>query len=187
MRWRRAVGPPLHPLATEPPARLPEHVEQTVRHIAKLHADHRDTATPAERAVETAVARLASVKSLAALGCFPIAWIAVNLTLGTSWVGALDAPPFPYLELVATLTSLGLMVLILMTQRRDDQLARHREQMTLELAMLSEQKLAKIIELLEESRRDNPLLSNRVDASAAAMSEPADPATLGEAIKRQNE
>ena len=51
-------------------------------------------------------------------------------------------------------------------------------------AVLSEQKLAKIIELLEESRRDNPLLGNRVDASADAMAMPADPQSLGDAIKR---
>jgi uncharacterized membrane protein len=70
-------------------------------------------------------------------------------------------------------------VLILATQRRDDMLAQRRERMMLELAILSEQKLAKIIQLLEESRRDNPLLDNRVDASAAAMETPADPHTLG--------
>ena len=64
------------------------------------------------------------------------------------------------------------------------QLAEHREQMTLELVILSEQKLAKIIQLLEESRRDNPLLDNRVDASADAMATPADPQLLGHTINR---
>ncbi len=52
-------------------------------------------------------------------------------------------------------------MLILTTQRRADELAQHREQLTLELAILSEQKTAKVIELLEEMRRDNPNLRNR--------------------------
>ena len=49
--------------------------------------------------------------------------------------------------------------------------------------MLSEQKTAKVIELLEESRRDNPLIQNRVDQEAEAMAKPADPKTVLEAIK----
>ena len=47
-----------------------------------------------------------------------------------------------------------MVVLILATQRREYQLAQLREQLTLELAILSEQKTAKVIQLLEESRRD---------------------------------
>ena len=53
----------------------------------------------------------------------------------------------------------------------------------MELAILGEQKTAKVIELLEEMRRDNPNLRNRVDHEAAAMAIPADPQTVFEAIK----
>lgn len=166
---------------------LPEHVEQTVRLIAKLHADHREAATPVQRIVELAVACLGSAGFLAALGGLAVCWVASNLALRAWGADGFDPPPFAYLELLSTLLSLCVMVLILMTQRRDDQLARHREQMTLELAILSEQKLAKIIELMEESRRENPLLSDRVDVAAEAMAEPADPQALGEAIKRSEE
>lgn len=166
---------------------LPDHVDQTVRLIAKLHANHREAATPVERAVEKAVASLGGPTALAILGCFAAGWIALNTALGAGGIKAFDEPPFAYLALVATLTSLGMTMLILITQRRDDQLDRHREQMTLQLALLSEQKLAKIIALLEESRRDNPLLTNRVDPSADALSEPADPEMLGDAIMRKDQ
>ncbi len=74
-------------------------------------------------------------------------------------------------------------VLILTTQRREDQLAGYREQLTLELAILSEQKSAKIIALLEEMRRDSPTLRNRVDEEAAAMAIAADPQAVLDAIK----
>jgi uncharacterized membrane protein len=63
--------------------------------------------------------------------------------------------------------------------RLEDQLAQLREQLNLELAILSEQKTAKVIELLEESRRDNPLIHNRVDQEADVMAKPADPKSLG--------
>jgi uncharacterized membrane protein len=79
--------------------------------------------------------------------------------------------------------SLYIVVLILATQRREYQLAQLREQLTLELAILSEQKAAKVIQLLEESRRDNPLIRNRVDQEAEAMAQPADPQSVLDAIK----
>ena len=75
------------------------------------------------------------------------------------------------------------MVLILATQRREDQLAQHREQLILELAILSEQKTTKVIQLLEESRRDNPLIRDRVDQEAEAMAQPADPQSVLDAIR----
>ncbi len=78
-------------------------------------------------------------------------------------------------------------VLILVTQRREDQLASHREQLTLELGILSEQKAAKIIELLEELRRDMPHVRDRVDEEAVAMSAPADPEAVLNAIKETHD
>ena len=50
-------------------------------------------------------------------------------------------------------------------------------------AILSEQKTAKVIELLEEMRRDNPNLRNRVDYEAVARAIPADPQAVFGAIK----
>jgi uncharacterized membrane protein len=76
-----------------------------------------------------------------------------------------------------------MVVLILATQRREDDLARHREQLILELVLLGEQKTAKVIELLEEFRRDNPHIHDRVDQQAEAMAQPADPQQMLDAIK----
>ena len=59
-------------------------------------------------------------------------------------------------------------ILILSTQRRADQLAELREQMTLELASVTERKVAKVIELIEELRRDSPTLKNRTDHGSPA-------------------
>ena len=76
-----------------------------------------------------------------------------------------------------------MVILILATQQRAYQLAQLREQLALELAILSEQKTAKVIQLLEESRRDNPLIRARVDQEAEAMAQPADSQSVLDAIK----
>ena len=55
----------------------------------------------------------------------------------------LDPPPFVWLSGATSLASLYLVVLILTTQSRDDRLTQRREQLNLELAILSEQKMAR--------------------------------------------
>jgi uncharacterized membrane protein len=78
-------------------------------------------------------------------------------------------------------------VLILSTQRRADQLASLRDQMTLELASVTERKVAKVIELLEELRRDSPELKDRIDHEARQMAERINPREMLTAIKDTHE
>ncbi len=66
-------------------------------------------------------------------------------------------------------------------------LASHHEHLTLELAILSEQKTAKIISLLEELRMDHPDIHDRIDYEAAAMSAPTDPQSVLETITKHKE
>ena len=99
----------------------------------------------------------------------------------------MDEPPIFCRQGAVALTAPYMTLLILATQRRKNELASRREQLTLELSILSEQKSAKIIELIEELRRDLPMLENRTDHEASAMSVPADPAAVFEAIKDKHE
>jgi uncharacterized membrane protein len=78
----------------------------------------------------------------------------------------------------------GFVVLLTLLVASWIALTSHHEQLTLELAILSEQKAAKIISLLEELRQDHPEIHNRVDHEAAAMSAPADPKSVLESIKK---
>ncbi len=166
---------------------LPAHIEDTLQAIAKLHADHRQSAGRLQRVVERLTGLIGRPRFIAALTVVVALWVGGNLlaawTGGASW----DPPPFNWLQGGLGLLALYVTVLILTTQRREDQLAGYREQLTLELAILGEQKSAKIIALLEEMRRDSPTLRNRVDEEAAAMAVAADPQTVLDAIKDSEE
>jgi uncharacterized membrane protein len=166
-----------------PPSELPAHVEETIRATDKLHTDHHGSATRVHVVVERTVDLLGRPGFTGLLLAAVVCWTGGNLAMLALGHRAIDPPPFAWMQLGVSLTALCITALILTTQRRDDQLAQRRAQMTFELAMLSEQKLAKIIQLLEESRRDNPLLDDRVDASADAMAMPADPLALGRSGK----
>ena len=162
---------------------LPAHIEDTVQAIARLHAEHYQQSTRLQRIVDRMTALVGRPGFVGLLTLVVLAWTLANL--GAGWLGRapVDPPPFAWLQGAIGLMALYMTALILATQRREDQLAGYREQLTLELAILGEQKSAKIIELLEEMRRDDPSLRNRVDHEAAAMSLPADPQAVLDAIK----
>ena len=88
---------------------------------------------------------------------------------------ALDPPPFAWLSGVASLASLYLVILILTTQRGDDRLTERLECLNLQVTILSEQKIAKVVALLEELRHDSPHLHDRIDELAEGMAQPVDP------------
>ena len=100
-------------------------------------------------------------------------WITLDLALPQLGRAALDPFPFPLLSAAVSTIGLYLAAMILISQRHDDEMATRREQMTLELAILSEQS-AKIFALLEEFRRNDPNQGNDRDEVAEALAEPAD-------------
>ena len=175
-----SAPPPVNPADLTPI--LPTHMSDTIAAIAKLHADHERAATPIQRLVEKTTESFAKPRFLAVFSVFVAAWVGLAEWQLRHNGRSFDPPPFNLLQGVLTVLAVYMTALILATQRRAGQLAGHREQLTLELATLSEQKSAKTIALLEEIRRDNPLLPDRVDEDAEAMSQSADPGSVLQAI-----
>ncbi|MEH2263385.1 DUF1003 domain-containing protein [Nostoc sp.] len=95
-----------------------------------------------------------------------------------------NLPPFSWsnqgLDAAALVISTGVLV----RQTRQENFAEQRAQLMLQLNLLSEQKIAKIIALLEELRTDLPDVVNRHDLEAQLMQEPADPIAVLEALQK---
>lgn len=152
---------------------LDRNVEETVEAIAKLHQDHHQAASPLQRRIDGVTGLLAKPAAMVVLILAVGGWILGN-RFGSGW----PDPSFVGLELAATLAALLMTVLILVTQSRAGRLTEQRAKLTLELALLNEQKSAKIISLLEELRRDAPSIADRRDEESEAMAKPADAATV---------
>ncbi len=180
------LPPPDHLPADSTPI-LPAHIEETVQAIARLHADHYARASPLQKAMDALTAGAGRPSFIVGVTAVVLFWIMLNVGLAAAGFEAPDGPPFAWLQGAVGLGALYMTALILTTQRREDQLASHREQLTLELGILSEQKTAKIIQLLEELRRDNPIIPDRIDDEAEALSAPADPQAVLEAIKETHD
>ena len=94
----------------------------------------------------------------------------------------LDPPPFVGLTSTVSVGSIFLVVLILVAEQRADALTERREQLTLELAILSERKIAKAIHLLGELRCDGGLPRDKADTEATDTARPADPEAVIAAV-----
>ncbi len=160
----------------------PFHVRQTAEAIAELHASHHRNATRAERGLEHAASRIATPAFLSVFTGLVFGWIVLNGTLGALGHTPIDPPPYSFLQGLLTLLAVYFTLSILIVQRRAALLADLRAQVTLEHSILTERKAAKVIELLEELRRDDPLIENRPDHQAAAMSNPSDTQKVAAAI-----
>ena len=68
-----------------------------------------------------------------------------------------------------------------------DELNAHRDTLKLELAILSEHKIAKVIKLLEELRRDSPQVQDRVDPQAQQIADPADAGSVLAAVRETDQ
>jgi uncharacterized membrane protein len=156
-----------------PLAAAQAHIEETAQSIAQIHAAHHQGTTSHQRGIDHVTGLLSRPWFIAVLGLLITAWMVANLLADPLHYASIDPPPFPTLATVISLISLSIVLLVLATQRRATQLAEKREQLSLELALLSERKSAKIIELLEEFRRDLPLVHDRVDQQADALAQPA--------------
>jgi uncharacterized membrane protein len=76
-----------------PLANLPAHIEQTVRSLVQLHADHNQNATLHERAVARKTGLLAHPRFIGGLAIVVAAWMTLNLLAAPLGYRALDPPP----------------------------------------------------------------------------------------------
>jgi uncharacterized membrane protein len=175
-------------MADDSPERtFPDHVDKAVRSVSQLHSQHHERTPAPQRAVNRMAASMGRPRFIVLAVFSATVWIAVNLMASRFGLEAVDPPPFPWLELTATLFSLLLVMLVLVAQRHEDQLNAHRDTLTLELAILSEHKIAKVIQLLEELRRDSPHIEDRDDPQAMQMAEPADAGSVLDAVRASDE
>lgn len=102
-------------------------------------------------------------------------WILINLLLREYGGDDFDPPPFHFLQGILGLGSLLAATVIVIKQNRMAKLEEQRAHLDLQVNLLTEQKTSKLICLIEELRRDLPIVKDRYDPVSAALQESADP------------
>ena len=106
---------------------------------------------------------------------FVTLWILANLGLGRLGMAVFDPAPFFWLQGVVGLGALLTATAVLTRQSRLAKLEQQRAHLDLKVTLLTEQKAAKLIDLLEELRRDLPNVRDRHDSDAAALQQAMNP------------
>jgi uncharacterized membrane protein len=171
----------------EKEATRPTHVEEAIQAMAAMHDAHHADASGLDRLVDRIAATVANSSFLIYVVIAIVFWIGTNAIARQLGLRTADAWPFSFLSLVVSCAALLIAILILASQRRADRLANLREQMTLEMVLLTTQKVSKLIDLMEELRRDSPDVKDRVDLEAIEMADMPDHETVLTAIQEINE
>jgi uncharacterized membrane protein len=154
---------------------------QNVETIASLRARSEENLNLHQRGIERLTAVISRPRTVYVVVAFVMAWVAWNTLAPERW--RIDPVPFFFFQGVVGFLALLMMIFVLTTQNRQAKLAEQRAHLDLQINLLSEQKAAKIISLLEELRHDLPNVRDRVDQAAEAMKEAADPVAVLTALE----
>ena len=170
------------PTKTDAPS---ENIAVPVQATTQLRSEHRRDTTEIQRVIDGLTALAGHPLSVFVISLWLVVWIVWNCFADRFGIKPFDPPPFIWLQAIICTLSLYVAILLISTQRREAQLADRRAHLILEMAILAEQKSAKTIQLLEEYRRDNPLVANRLDNEAHVMSAPTDHQSVLISINRE--
>ncbi len=118
---------------------------------------------------------------------FVASWMFANIVARPFGLAEFDPAPFVWLQGVVSLGALLTATVVLIKQSRLAKIEEQRAHLDLQVNLLTEQKTTKIIDLLEELRRDLPMVKNRHDPEAAVLQQPTDPHLVLAALDERRE
>jgi len=158
----------------------PGQVAENIETILAFYKREEEQVSASRRVLERAGGALGHPAFIAFTLAFVGAWITAQLL----WL-TFDPPPFFWLQGIVSLSALLMAIVILIKQNRQSTVEALHAHLDLQVNMLTEQKVSKLIELLEELRRDLPMVRDRRDTTAEALQEPADTHQMLHALKER--
>jgi uncharacterized membrane protein len=139
----------------------------------------------AQLLIERVSAFFGSAAYFAFAVAFILIWMLVNGWGAHAGWHPIDEPPFFWLQGLVSSNALLLTVAVLIRQNRMAKVAEHHSHLDLQINLLSEQKVTKILQIVDELQRELTALRGRPDAEVAEMTKPADAHALMHAIKQK--
>jgi len=162
---------------------LSGHIDQNIESIVAMQRREWESVSLSQRRVERLSRFIGRPVYLVALLIAVAAWVVYNSTAPAWGLRSFDALPFGMLNGILSLIALITTTIVLIAQNRLAKLEQQHTHLALQVNLLTEQKVTKLIHLIEELRRDLPMVKDRHDAQAAALQERADTAQVASAIE----
>ena len=169
---------------------LPSATRENLELLTKFDDRAQAGISRAQRIIERISTLLGSPTYFVFSVVFIVAWVLVNQWGMRSGWQHVDPPPYAWLQGIVSSNALLLTIAVLIRQNRMAQLAEHRSHLDLQINLLTEQKVTKILELVNELRRKGVqnLHGEGPESPQAPMREmtkPTDPHAILDAIKEQ--
>jgi uncharacterized membrane protein len=152
---------------------LSEQVVKNIETIIGFQAKQEQKLPLRDRAIEKIASFFGKSEFLYLQLLFLISW-AICSHLSPQLLPS-SLPKFDLQGMGIDIASLLIATGVLVQQTRQDKLAEQRSHLTLQINLLTEQKIAKLIELIEELRQDLPNIRDRYDWEAQIMKQATDP------------
>jgi uncharacterized membrane protein len=172
---------------SKPPApdAVPTSISQNIDAIGDYYKREEQRIGPAQRLLERLGDAIGRPLFLAAILIFVALWILINVMARRLGITEFDPPPFSGLQTIVSLTALLITTIVLIGQNRLAKLEQRRGQMELQVNILTEQKTTTLIRLLEELRRDLPMVHDRHDPDAATLQQPTDATQIMTVLEKE--
>jgi uncharacterized membrane protein len=165
---------------------LPEQVIENIKAIATHQDRYHQNSTAHQRGLDKITAVFSQSQFLYfQIGFFTIWWLCSYLS--TRHILPADFPLFDLREEGLGVAGLLISTGVLIYQTRQEQVSEERSLLMLQLNLITEQKIAKLISLVEELRTDLPNVRNRADLEAEIMQQAIDPQAILEVIQQNSE
>jgi uncharacterized membrane protein len=162
---------------------LSDQIEHNIEGVVALQRREWEQTAVSQRRVERVGRFMGRPVYLVGLLCLALLWIAANVAVAHFGYAPLDPPPFEMLQGMLSLTALITTTIVLISQNRQTKLEQQHTHLGLQVNLLTEQKVTKLIHLIEELRRDMPMVKNRHDPQAVLLQEGADTKQVLSAIE----
>ena len=161
---------------------------EDVESVASIRARAEQRLDKHQRMMEVLTTALGRPRTIYVTLSIVVGWVAFNVVTSKvfGWQ-RIDPPPFFWLQGMVALSALLMTTLVLITANRQTRNAEERSHLDLQVNLLAERKVAKLIALVEELRRDLPMVRDRIDREADAMQAAVDPHAMLEALERASE
>ena len=164
-----------------------DQINQNIEAILEFYAREEQKISAAQRFVERISAFVGRPIFFVIILLSVALWITANVVMRHFGMKEFDPPPFFWLQGMVSLGALLTATAVLSRQNRLAALAEQQSHLDLKVTLLTEQKVAKLIDLLEELRRDLPDVRDRHDPEAAAMQQSMNPDQVLAALDERKE
>lgn len=164
-----------------------DQITRNIEAVLEFYVKEEQKISRSQRIVERISSYIGQPVFLALILLFVALWMLAN-TFAHQF-GRIEFDPAPYLWLqgLVGLCALLTTTVILAKQNRLAKLEEQRAHLDLKVTLLTEQKAAKLIDLLEELRRDLPNVKNRDDPGAVALQQSMNPELVLAALDERSE